>query len=115
MPDDRTRIPFGLQHKDVNEKTDSQGVLRMIVIESKRPCSPLFGLRTLSKRCVKMSGTSRLPMPNDSAAASTNRSLRVKRMYDSTRSPETATLANRNVVTPPKTGFGTEKEDQDDV
>jgi len=28
--------------------------------------------------------------------------------------PETVTLANRNVVTPPRTGFGTADEDEDE-
>lgn len=46
-------------------------------------------------------------MPNDSAAARTKRSRRVNRVYASTREPETATDANKNVVTPPRTGFGT--------
>ena len=46
-------------------------------------------------------------MPNEKAAARTNRSRRVKLMYESTRTPETATLANKKVVTPPRTGFGT--------
>ena len=46
-------------------------------------------------------------MPNDMAAARINRSRRVKRLYESTRMPDVATLANRNVVTPPRTGLGT--------
>ena len=79
----------------------------MIVIELKRPWRPLLGLSTRSKRCVKIPGTSRSPTPNAIAAARMKRSRRVKRLYDNTRTPETATDANRNVVTPPKTGFGT--------
>lgn len=81
-----------------------------MVIESKRPWRPLLGLRTPSKRCVKIVGTSKLPMPNDMADARINRSRRVKRLYESTRTPDTATLANRKVVTPPRTGLGTMAE-----
>lgn len=84
-----------------------QGVLRTIVIESNSPWRPVLGLFTPSKRCVKMVGTSRSPTPNDKAAARMNRSRRVHRMYDSTRAPDTITLAKRKVVTPPRTGFGT--------
>ena len=85
----------------------SHGVDRMIVIESNRPCRPLFGLATPSNKWVKMSGTSKSPIPKENAAASTKRSRRVKRLYASTRTPDVATLANRNVVTPPRTEFGT--------
>ena len=46
-------------------------------------------------------------MPNDKAAASTKRSRRVNLLYDNTRIPDVATLANRKVVTPPRTGLGT--------
>lgn len=80
-----------------------------MVIESRRLWRPLSGFRTPSKRCVKIVGTSRLPMPNDMADARMKRSRRVKRLYDSTRMPDIATLANRKVVTPPRTGFGTTK------
>lgn len=47
-------------------------------------------------------------MPKESDAARIKRSLRVNRMYDRTLMPETATDAKRNVVTPPRTGFGTD-------
>jgi hypothetical protein len=79
----------------------------MMVIESKNPCKPLLTLSTPSNRWVNMPGASKLPIPKLNAAASTNRSRRVNRIYDSTRTPDTATEANRNVVTPPRTGLGT--------
>ena len=77
----------------------------MMVIEFKKPCSPLFAL-TLSNKCVKMSGTRRSPTPKENAAARMKRSRRVKCRYERTRTPETTTLANRNVVTPPRTELG---------
>lgn len=77
------------------------------MIESNKPSRPLFGFLTRSKRCVKIPGTSKSPTPNEKAAARTNRSRRVKLIYESTRIPEMTTLANKKVVTPPRTGFGT--------
>lgn len=53
-----------------------------------------------------MSGANRFPKPTESAAPRTNLSLLEKPFSDITRTPETTTLANRNVVTPPRTGFG---------
>ena len=55
-----------------------------------------------------MVGTRRSPTPNDMAAARTKRSRRVNRLYDSTRIPDVATVANKKVVTPPRTGLGTD-------
>ena len=53
-----------------------------------------------------MSGANKFPKPTESAAPRTNRSLLENPFSDMTRRPDTATLANRNVVTPPSTGFG---------
>ena len=58
-----------------------------------------------------MVGTRRSPTPKESAAARMKRSRRVQRMYDSTRTPDVITDAKRNVVTPPRTGFGTGVEE----
>lgn len=81
-------------------------------MESNNPCNPLFGLLTPSKRCVKIVGTIKSPMPNDNAAETMNRSLRVHWTYESTRRPEAITLAKRKVVTPPRTGSGTDKRNK---
>jgi len=50
-----------------------QGVLRMIVMESKRPCRPAVRFVTPSNRWVYHSGARRLPIPKDMAAARVNR------------------------------------------
>ena len=81
-------------------------MLSTIVIESNNPCSPELGLSTPSNRCVKISGARMFPIPKLIAAASTNRSRLEYRVIASTRRPLTHTLANKNVVTPPRTGFG---------
>lgn len=107
-PEERTvQVEILARYSLYEVECDLQGVLRMIVIDSKKPLRPLFGFLTPSKRWVKIVGTSRSPTPNESAAASTKRSRRVKRLYDRTRKPETATLANKKVVTPPRTELGT--------
>ena len=74
---------------------------------SKRPLNPDEGLSTPSNKWVKMSGTSRLPNPKHNAAAMMNRSRRVNLAYANTLAPDVATLAKRNVVTPPRTELGT--------
>jgi hypothetical protein len=79
----------------------------MISIASKRPLSPDEGLSTPSNKWVKISGTSRSPNPKHNAAAIMNRSRRVYLTYANTLTPDVATLAKRNVVTPPRTEFGT--------
>lgn len=87
--------------------SNSHGVLKTIVIELKRPSNPALGFCTPSNKCSNIPGTRRLPNPKDNAAAITKRSRRVNLLYDKTRIPETATLANRKVVTPPNTELGT--------
>jgi hypothetical protein len=81
-------------------------VLNTIVIESKNPCSALFGWFTPSNKRVKIPGTRRSPTPNESAAARTKRSPRVKRTYEKARRPETATEVKSKVVMLPRTGLG---------
>jgi len=49
-----------------------QGVLRMMVMESKRPCKPGEGFCTPSNKCVNQPGARRSPTPNDIAAARVN-------------------------------------------
>ena len=78
-----------------------------ISMASKRPLNPEEGLRTPSNKWVKISGTSRFPNPKHNAAAMTNRSRRVYLTYARTLRPDVATLAKRNVVTPPRTELGT--------
>lgn len=79
----------------------------MISMASKRPINPDDGSRTPSNRWVNMSGTSKFPKPKHKAAAMMNRSRRVYLTNANTLRPEVATLANKNVVTPPRTEFGT--------
>lgn len=90
-------------------------MLRTMVIESNSPFNPLFGLLTPSNKWVKMPGASKSPIPKLKAAARTNRSLRVNLLYERTRTPDTATEAKRNVVTPPRTGFGTELRSEENM
>ena len=78
-----------------------------MVIESKKPCKPLLGWLTPSKRWVKIVGTRRSPTPKENAAAMIKQSRRVHRTSERTRAPEAITLANKKVVTPPNTGLGT--------
>lgn len=80
----------------------------MIVILVKNPLSPLLGFFTPLNKNVNIVGTNRSPTPNDRAAATINRLRRVHWIYDRTRRPDAITLAKRNVVTPPRTGFGTD-------
>jgi hypothetical protein len=65
----------------VDERTIrySQGVLSMIVILSNKPDKPgvIFELGTRSNKCVKIVGTSRSPIPNESAEPRMKRSRRV--------------------------------------
>lgn len=86
---------------------DVHGVLKIIVIESKRPCNPGLGLGTPSKRWVYHPWARRFPTPKLIAAARVKRFFRVQVMYDRTRIPDVITVANKNVVTPPRTGLGT--------
>lgn len=78
-----------------------------MVIELKRPCKPGDGFETPSNRWVNQSSTRRSPKPKAMDAARVKRLRRVQVKYDSTRIPEVNTVANRKVVTPPRTGLGT--------
>lgn len=94
----------------LDKKMHSQGVLKIITIESSKPFSPLVTPSPLalpSNRCVNSSGCKRSATPKERAAARTKRSRRVKGARAMTRRPETQTEAKRKVVTPPRTGFGT--------
>jgi hypothetical protein len=88
-------------------QANAHGVLSTISMLLIKPFRPELWLLTPSNRCVKTVGASTSPSPNESAAARTKRARRVKRTSASTRMPDVTTLANRNVVTPPSTGFGT--------
>ena len=83
------------------------GVVNTISMASKKPLNPDEGFLTPSNKWVKIPGTSRLANPKLNAAAMMNRSRRVNLTYANTLSPDVATLAKRNVVTPPRTGLGT--------
>jgi len=84
----------------------SHGVVITISMASKRPLNPDEGLSTSSNKWVKVPGTSRFPNPKHNAAAMMNRSRRVNLAYANTLTPDVATLAKRNVVTPPRTELG---------
>lgn len=99
-----------METEDKRRRNHSQGVLKIITIESSNPLSPLVTPSPLalpSNRCVNSSGCNRSATPKERAAARTKRSRRVKGARAMTRRPETQTEAKRKVVTPPRTGFGT--------
>jgi hypothetical protein len=72
----------------------------------KKPCNALLSPEYVNTK-LNQFGTSIAPKPMLSAAVKMNLFLRVKGMpAEMMRTPETATLANRNVVIPPRTGLG---------
>jgi len=84
-----------------------QGVERIIVIESRRPLSPLsLDVSTASKRCLKILSLIKLAKPNARAAARMNLSLLMNLALLRTLTPLVTTLENKKVVTPPRTGAG---------